>query len=363
MATNQIMFGGNILPCTVERFPDIHKAQRKFRQYNIPGRNGDIFFQSDAWENVIQSYQIYAGDGTYGSQAPWTELARCLYLDGYQDLRDTYDPTHFRKAVFNGPIDVENSWNTHGRATIEFNCQPERFLLDGLSPHDFAAVDNSGIALWNLSDFSNYLQSELPGGEARYWVIKIPTGTISRNILNLIPTGGSMTYTSTSSNPATAQSSTDSSSWNYDEIANRTYQNPTVSDSWMILRESYFDEIPVVLMNGDPAFGAGKLVNGYMPTMPKIILHCTSNVTTEILAARINGSGIYINNAYTASNRLPYFILDADGTYYKSDSEDGRRYPADNIRIEGDLTLKSGTNYIYTSANFEMRIIPNWWEL
>ena len=143
MPTNQIKFGGNVLPCTVERFPDIKKAQRKFRQYNIPGRNGDLFFQSDAYENVIQSYQIYAGSDQYGSQEPWTDLAKCLYLDGYQTLTDTYDPDHFRKAVFNGPIDVQNSWNTHGRATIEFNCRPERFRFDGLTSYSYTAQTNS----------------------------------------------------------------------------------------------------------------------------------------------------------------------------------------------------------------------------
>ena len=129
MAINQIMFGGNVLPCTVERFPKIQKAARKFRRYNIPGRNGDLFLQDDAYENVIQEYQIYAGSDQYGSQLPWDEMAKCLYLNGYQTLQDTYDTTHFRKAVFNGPMDIENSWNTHGRAAIEFDCRPERFLL------------------------------------------------------------------------------------------------------------------------------------------------------------------------------------------------------------------------------------------
>lgn len=363
MATNQIMFGGNILPCTVERFPDIHKAQRKFRQYNIPGRNGDIFFQSDAYENVLQSYQIYAGDGTYGSQAPWTELARCLYLDGYQELRDTYDPDHFRKAVFNGPIDVENSWNTHGRATIEFNCRPERYLVDGLTRASFAEVDNSGISLWDRTDFSSFLQGALQAGVSKFWVIKVPSGTLSRSILNLIPTGSNMTYVSVSTNPASANTSTTSSSWNYDDIANRTYQSPTSGDSWLIFEESYFDEFPIVLINGDPAFAAGKLLNGYMPTRPKIILHCTTNAVTEVLAARINGQGIYISDAYSSSSRLPYFIINADGTCYKSDAEDGRSYPAYNLRTDGDLMLQPGANYIYTSSYFEVTIIPNWWEL
>ena len=135
---DQIFFGGQALPCMVEKFPVIRKAQRKHTVYNVPGRNGNIYVQQDAFENVITPYQIFCGNGDV--QADWSDLAEILYQEGYQTLSDIDDPAHFRLAVFNGPVDAEYYWNQVGRTTLEFDCRPERFLLSGQTATEYPKV-------------------------------------------------------------------------------------------------------------------------------------------------------------------------------------------------------------------------------
>lgn len=118
------------LGLTVERIPNSNRPARKYDRYSVPGRNGDIFVFQDAWENIEQSYEIcWKGtpvDTSYN-------IAEWLFgSSGYQMLTDSYDPDHYRNAVFLGPYDVENTLMRYGRATITFDCDPRRFLMSGL---------------------------------------------------------------------------------------------------------------------------------------------------------------------------------------------------------------------------------------
>lgn len=381
MATNQIMFGGNILPCTVERFPDIHKAQRKFRQYNIPGRNGDIFFQDDAYDNVLQSYQIYAGDGTYGSQEPWTELARCLYLDGYQELRDTYDPTHFRKAVFNGPIDVENSWNTHGRATIEFNCRPERYLVDGNNPMDFPGTGTLNMRVVNYADLSSTIQGLIDGanlGSGPFFVFDFPSETgIDASLFflqNRPRTTGATVIVGVSCPVGTETSATSSVSTvktsvghvKYGSELSRTDYGSFFGASVILPQTVTSGETPVLyfFFSTIPRYrliqGTEVVRNNYMPTYPSIILHRTATYSGELSACQIGAYSIWIT--YDASS--PYYFIDTENfSATKSATLTGDRELANNVRIDPGIKLERGENNIFTSAFFDLTLTPNWWEL
>lgn len=144
MAINQLTFAGSVLPCTVQRYPSINKPQRKYEAFSVPGRSGDIFIFQDAYNNILQSYEIYAGgDSANSAPTSWGALAAALYKDGYQKLSDTYDTDHFRLAVYMDSINAENSWNRHGSATIAFNCRPERFLNSGEVYQSFTSASGS----------------------------------------------------------------------------------------------------------------------------------------------------------------------------------------------------------------------------
>lgn len=127
----------------VEKYPDLNRPARKSEVASVPARNGDLVRLYDAWENYEQEYEIYAGTGAKGSapQAfrtisewlnPVSEYPHDMNLAvGYSRLEDIYEPDYFRLAYFAGPLDVENIFSQYGRATITFNCRPERFLKSG----------------------------------------------------------------------------------------------------------------------------------------------------------------------------------------------------------------------------------------
>lgn len=115
----------------VERFPDIYIPARKQEKISVPGRNGDVLIQEDAFENVAQRYEIYIS----AERAKIPRIARMvtewLCVKGYQRLEDSYWLDSFRLANFAGSLEIENVLNRFGKAAIEFDCKPQRFLHIG----------------------------------------------------------------------------------------------------------------------------------------------------------------------------------------------------------------------------------------
>lgn len=129
-----IRFGGvssDSLNLEIERVPDYKKPERKYKKYDIPGRNGELILMQDAWKNVTQRYKIFSSGRVNSVPLDYEEIAAWLYQDGYQRLEDDFDPDHYRLAYFPGPFDIENIVRRAGSAQIEFNCRPERFLISG----------------------------------------------------------------------------------------------------------------------------------------------------------------------------------------------------------------------------------------
>ena len=379
MATTdrKIWFGGKPLPCTVERFPEIKKPARKFRQYNIPGRSGDLFFQDDVYENVLQRYDIYTGSDKSGSQQPWSELAAALYLDGYQTLSDSYDPQHFRKAVFNGPIDVDNSWNELGRASIEFNCRPERFRLDGTDGiHYTASADNSYYILKASEIYSavaNYFESNGYGGEVLY-AFDIPSAAVGQFVsvsnvagINSIPFAIMLTSGDPTISSGWEEAGAMSGGVNTDGYVNMSYYDGWSNGKTLVVPSDAFRGIPyVVYAHGSPldrrmVGGPVELNNPYMPCHPNIVLECTTAHNWELCAAIIDQYGIYIMAGDTTT---PYYFIDTETmTFTRAATLTGERTYTDNVRVDAGIQLKSGINQIFTSAAYEMDLTPNYWEL
>ena len=361
---NTITFGGQILPCVIERYPTIRKPARKYRQYSIPGRSGDVFFQDDAWENVLQSYDVYAGDDAAadGAQVKWTDLAKYLYLNGYQILSDTYDTDHFRKAIFNGPMDIENAWNTHGRATIEFNCRPERFRIDGAVRQSFAVAD-ANLQLWKKADLSSYLRNSVFAAvdSEDFYAVTVPSGTRRVRILNWINDGKQKRVAAIDAGTETTAESVNSWLLDYGVLVNTFNRSMD-----LLIPAIYFDGLPIIEIQ-DANYGtsiagqAGTITNNYMPATPTIILHAEASHTGEVIAGRINNSGIYVSQYDSAS---PYYFIDVENfSITKAATLTGERILANNARIDTGLMLNTGENSIFTSVYYSMQITPNLWEL
>lgn len=123
----------------VERFPRQSAPARKMTTFSVPGRSGDLHAFEDAWENYTQSYEVY-----FHGNFPTPEQAHAVKAwlmggSGYQILKDMYDPNYYRKAIFTGPMDIENILNKYGRCTINFNCAPQSYLVNGSSLIGFTA--------------------------------------------------------------------------------------------------------------------------------------------------------------------------------------------------------------------------------
>ncbi len=121
------------LNCIVERYPIYTVPRRKQSAISVPGRNGDLLLQQQAYSNYIQAYDVYLSGPRNGSKMPEVAQAVAAWLNvgGYRKLVDDYTPGSYRMAFFQGPLELENIFNLFGRATVEFNCKPQRFLDSG----------------------------------------------------------------------------------------------------------------------------------------------------------------------------------------------------------------------------------------
>lgn len=115
------------LGLTVEKYPNMNRPARKFTVADVPGRNGSAYILQNAWSEVVQSYEISAKSpvASFKGVAEWLASA-----NGYAVLQDSYDPTIYRMAVCVNPFEVETALNRAGRALIQFNCRPERYIAN-----------------------------------------------------------------------------------------------------------------------------------------------------------------------------------------------------------------------------------------
>lgn len=119
----------------IEKKPDLNRSARKFKSASVAGRNGNIYQMQDAWDEVVVSYSIYAGGRDKGDAIPaFTDIMEWLNsADDYAVLTDSYDPEHYRMAVFVDAVDIESQWHTIGKATVRFRCRPQRYLMHGMN--------------------------------------------------------------------------------------------------------------------------------------------------------------------------------------------------------------------------------------
>lgn len=135
----------------VERYPNVELSAQKLDTQAVPGRNGDLLFPQNAYQNYVQSYEIYVSAERIRLPRAMREVANWLCGPaGYQKLEDSYDVETYRRAYFAGPLDVESVLHRFGRATIEFNCQPQRFLRVG----DLVVQAAQGQMLLNPTAFA-----------------------------------------------------------------------------------------------------------------------------------------------------------------------------------------------------------------
>lgn len=116
----------------VEKPPAYTIPERDYEIIHIPGRNGDVVIDKGSYKNVVRTYDISVGelDGDFTKLA--SGISHWLHsVSGYGRLEDSYEPDYFRLAYYNGEVEIENLFHHAGKATLEFNCKPGRYLKDG----------------------------------------------------------------------------------------------------------------------------------------------------------------------------------------------------------------------------------------
>lgn len=158
----------------VERYPSITIPTRKQEKISIPGRSGDLIIEQDAYENYTQRYDVYVSAERPRLTTVSHIVAEWLMVKGYQRLEDSYWADTFRLACYKGSTSIENVLNRFGRATIEFDCKPQRYYKSG----DLPLILENGQQVANPSPFTAKPLLHISGSGA---------GTVSdgTNTLNL----------------------------------------------------------------------------------------------------------------------------------------------------------------------------------
>lgn len=120
----------------ITEFPRMIFPEKAIEAYSVPGRNGDVIMDTLAAKTPVREYDICAGQGGGRNAVPHFDAIADWLLgsSGYCRLEDTFDPAHYRMAYFKGPLDVENQLAMFGVCTLQFVCDPRRFLLSGEQP-------------------------------------------------------------------------------------------------------------------------------------------------------------------------------------------------------------------------------------
>lgn len=116
----------------VEHPPGYDIPERDYEVIHVPGRNGDIVFAKDSYQNVIRSYDISFGSDRQKFPEMARKVVEWLHSSStYARLEDSYEPDFYRLAIYNESLSIENIEFHGGRGTIEFNCKPQRFFKMG----------------------------------------------------------------------------------------------------------------------------------------------------------------------------------------------------------------------------------------
>ena len=134
----------------VEHYPIRVLPERVQTATEIAGRNGALLMVDGNWQNYEQEYEVYISAEKRGLVRAARAVAEWLTAPvGYQRLEDSYEPDVYRMAFYEGGQDIESILNRFGRATISFNCKPQRFLKSGEATKTFTAAGS----LTNITKF------------------------------------------------------------------------------------------------------------------------------------------------------------------------------------------------------------------
>ena len=136
----------------VEHPPGYQTPVKDYDKIHVPGKNGDVIIYKGSYKNVSRTYDIAIGD----LERDYTEMANSVSewlnsTNGYARLEDSYEPEYYRLAIYEESMSLSNLFHHGGRATINFNCKPQRFLKSG----DNKIITSSNTSFKNPTKFTS----------------------------------------------------------------------------------------------------------------------------------------------------------------------------------------------------------------
>ena len=142
----------------VSRGSSFDAAAPDYVSYQIPGRNGDLQINNDRYLNIDVTYPVFIPGGfesTVQAVRNWMRSA-----DGYVNLQDTFDTTHYRLARGKDVLSFAPSANNVGaNFELVFDCKPQRFIT---AAYDQVTV-TSGDVLTNPTQYTALPRFQVDG--------------------------------------------------------------------------------------------------------------------------------------------------------------------------------------------------------
>ncbi len=112
--------------------PTFERPTRKQSVFTVPGRNGAIIQQENAWNDVSRVYKVWVADSADKDLADTVNAVEAWLNSktGYNRLEDNFEPDVYRLAYYSGGDSFTNDLTQYGEASLRFTCRPERFLKD-----------------------------------------------------------------------------------------------------------------------------------------------------------------------------------------------------------------------------------------
>ena len=131
---NELVFAGtNLIEYGVRQVDSIDawvKPLRKVTKIAVPGMNGDLLMDEEAFENVVVPYKLIIPNNFRENY-----LALSAWMSGfgdYQRLEFSGDPDVYRMARFQSDLNpVAGAFIRMGTVTVSFDCKPQRWLKSG----------------------------------------------------------------------------------------------------------------------------------------------------------------------------------------------------------------------------------------
>lgn len=133
MALNHFTFNGHStgeLGLLVSGINIYGSPSRIVEKINIPYRSGDLLIDTGAYSNYMLTYTVDIIDNTKTTAESLSQWL--LGSTGYCRLTDTYNTDIYRMAAYYNQLDYTlSALYRYGKATITFDCKPQKYLLTG----------------------------------------------------------------------------------------------------------------------------------------------------------------------------------------------------------------------------------------